>query len=280
MMKPINVSVLMPAWNAERTISESIDSILAQTYRHFELIVIDDDSSDSTWKLLQNYLGLDNRIRLYRNETNLGIAASRNRALSLATGRYIAWQDADDISYPNRLNLQFNALENDSQIGIIGASIEFFDDRGIQSTRKYEQNDNDIRSHIFRYSPVAQPVAMIRKECFDRVGLYDLRYPPAEDLDMNFRIGTHYKFANLDQPLLKYRISSTSATYRKLFKIELSTFQIRAKNIRNSAYKFRLLDILFNLVQYTLVIWIPPKVKISLFNLIRNSPVSRTTNDQ
>lgn len=272
MTKSIQITVLMIAWNAEQTISESVTSILKQTYENFEFIIIDDASTDKTWKKIQAFKTIDKRIIAYRNVSNLGIAGSRNRAISLATGKYIAWQDADDIAYPNRLELQYSALEKMPEVGIIGASLEFFNTNGVDSIRSYKTKDDDIRAHIFRYSPVAQPVAMIRKSCLDRVGEYDLRYPPAEDLDMNFRIGTYYKFANLDKPLLKYRMTSTSATYKKLFKIEVSTLQIRLKNLFNPAYQFTLRDMLFNLVQYLLVIWIPPKMKISLFNILRNKP--------
>lgn len=275
MPRAIQISVLMIAWNAEQTISESIQSILKQTYKNFEFIIVDDSSSDGTWKLIQAFKRNNKRIITYRNVSNLGIAGSRNRAISLASGKYIAWQDADDISYPTRLELQYSMLEKSPNIGIIGASLEFFDAEGTHSIRTYKTFDQEIRAHIFRYSPVAQPVAMIRKASLDRAGLYDLRYPPAEDLDMSFRIGTHFKFANLSQPLLKYRIASSSATYKKLRKIEMSTLKIRLTNIFNPAYRFTLLDLLFNLVQYLLIIWLPPKVKIELFNIFRNKPYER-----
>jgi len=270
MEKPL-VSVLMPAYNADKYIGDAIESILNQTYKKLELIIIDDCSQDNTWKIIQEYLKKDKRISAFQNKKNLYIAENRNKLLKHARGRYIAWQDADDISISDRIDKQVELLEKNPDIGIVGGYLLFYQDGKVISTRRYDTNDKQLRKKIFRYSPVAQPAAMIRKECFDKIGIYNLKYPPAEDIDMSFRIGEYYQFANLAKPVIKYRQYAKSATFQKLKKIELSTIEIRLKNARNEKYHFGITDLMYNMLELASIYVIPSTWKIKLFNFFRNS---------
>lgn len=265
------VTVLTPAYNAEKYIAQAIESILEQTFKDFEFIIIDDCSNDNTWEIIQGYAAKDERIIAMRNEKNLGIAGNRNRGVSLSRGNYIVWQDADDISFPRRLEHQYKFLEENKDVGIVGGYLQFFDDNGSLSIRKYAAYDEALRKKIFRYSPVAQPAAMIRKRSLDEAGKYDLRYPPAEDLDMSFRIGRRYKFANLQEVIVRYRQNNSSATFTQLKTIELNTLSIRKKYSVGAGYVMSAADKLYNLLQFSSVFLIPPRLKISLFNLLRNS---------
>lgn len=267
--KPL-VSVLMPAFNAEKYISESIDSILEQSYSNFELIILDDGSTDSTYNIAKKYQRRNAKIRVYRNARNLDIAESRNLLIKKSTADYIAWQDADDISLPRRLELQIKYLLKHPQVGIVGGYIEFFDENNIRSIRKYSETDTELRKKIFRYSPVAQPTAMIRREAIKYAGSYGKNLSPAEDIDMSFRIGTKYKFANIQQVTLRYRNNNHSATYRKLRKIEIVTLKTRLRFMLHSHYKFTIPDVLYNIAQYTSMMLMPSKYRIALFNKIRN----------
>ncbi|WP_035258459.1 glycosyltransferase family 2 protein [Desulfatirhabdium butyrativorans] len=272
MMDDIPVSVVIPAYNAEKYIAESIESILGQTFTDFELIVIDDCSTDGTGEIVQRYAMLDKRIRPYRNHENLGIAGNRNRGVELARGKYIAWQDADDISYPTRIEKQYHFMTTHPEIGIVGGYLEIFRNNGkIVGIRKYKVDDKGLRRCIYRYSPVAQPVAMIRRDALKKAGLYDLRYPPAEDLDMTFRIGVYYKLGNIPDVLLKYRENVTSAVFTRLKIDEINTLKIRFKNFANPAYPLSLFDICYNALHFLSVWFIPPKLKIRLFSFFRDS---------
>lgn len=270
-MKTPLVSVLMPAYNSEKYIGEAIESILNQTYTNFEFIIADDCSTDDTWEIIKKYEKTDKRITAIRNKKNLYIAKNRNLLVKKAKGEYIAWQDSDDVSYLDRLEKQVRVLEADPEIGIVGGYIMFFDAKGDFSVRKYATNDEELRETIFRYSPVAQPTAMVRKAALETAGEYNPAYPPAEDIDMSFRIGNTYKFANIPQPTLRYRSYNESATFTKLKQIELSTIEIRMKNRKNPNYSFSFFDMIYNLLQYISVFIVPPKLKIALFNAIRNS---------
>ncbi|MDD5731926.1 MAG: glycosyltransferase family 2 protein [Patescibacteria group bacterium] len=265
------ISVLMPAYNAEKYIGEAIESILNQTFTNFEFIIIDDCSTDKTWDIIQEYVKKNNKIRSFKNEKNLGIAGSRNKLLGLAGGKYIVWQDADDISMLDRLKHQFEFMEANKDVGICGGWLQFFSDKKEGSIRKYKQNDKDIRRTIFRYSPVAQPGAILRKEAVEFAGLYDLNYPPAEDLDMSFRIGKKYKFANLQEVVVKYRENDGSATFTKLRTIELKTISIRLRYSDGIFYKMSKADHLYNIAQYISIFLPLGRAKIFLFNLLRNS---------
>ncbi len=268
------VSVVTPAYNAEKYIGAAIDSILAQTFSEFEFIVIDDCSTDNTWQIIQSYAAKDPRIIAIKNEMNLGIAGNRNKGVGLAQGKYIVWQDADDISVPTRIEKQYQFMEAHPEAGIIGGFLQFFDDEHeCTGFRKYKADDLSLRKRIFRYSPVAQPASMIRKKCLEEVGEYNLAYPPAEDIDMSFRIGEKYQFANLQDVMIRYREHPNSATFTRLKKIEFSTLKIRRKYNKKGTYKMTFLDKIYNFLQFISVFFIPLKMKIRLFELFRNSKI-------
>lgn len=270
-MDKFNISVVIPAYNASMYLQEAIESILRQTFGHYEIIIIDDCSSDNTWDIIQLFARKDLRIKAYQNEKNLGIAGNRNKGVALAKGKYLVWQDADDVSLPKRIEAQYHFMESHPKVGIVGGYIELFKGQTILGVRKYPSNDLAIRNCIFRYSPIAQPAAMVRMAALRRVGEYNLKYPPAEDIDMTFRIGEHYDLANLQEIVVRYRESDTSATFKHLKKMEISTLEIRRKYAQSPAYKMTLGDWIYNLLHFFSVWIVPSRVKIKLFNLWRNS---------
>lgn len=265
------VSVVMPAYNAEKFAGLSIESILNQTFRELELILIDDYSSDTTLEILKKYEALDPRVRVFANSKNLGIAGNRNYGLCLSAGKYLAWQDADDISRPDRIALQYSFLEAHPEVGIVGGAIHIFSDIKEVGVRRYPCEDRQLRRCIYRYSPVAQPAAMLRMKALKVAGLYDLAYPPAEDLDMTFRIGESYQLANLPDVLIDYRVSSENATSSNQRIMEINTLKIRFKNARSKSYGMSYWDVIFNLIHFISLWLIPSKLKMWIFNCWRNS---------
>ncbi|MFA5770905.1 MAG: glycosyltransferase family A protein [Patescibacteria group bacterium] len=266
------ISVLMPAYNAEKYISEAIESILNQTFKDFEFIIIDDCSTDKTWEAIEDYAKKDSRIIALRNEVNLKMSRALNRGLALANGKYIARMDADDWSYPNRLHKQFIFMENNPKIGISGGSMNICDENlNIKSIRKYNLTDREIRKNIFKYSPFCHPLIIIKKEVFDKVGKYDTNFNPAEDYELYFRIGEFYKFGNLDDILLKYRLVEKSMTTGSTKKMELKTIEIRNKYSKK--YNMSFFDKIYNFLHWASVYLVPSKFKIRLFNVLRNSRI-------
>lgn len=267
----LKISVLMPAYNVENYIEEAVQSILNQSFKDFELIILEDSSTDNTWEIMQKFPEMDNRISVYKNDENLGISKSRNKLIKLAKAKYIAWQDADDISLPERLEHQFEYMENNPDIGISGGYLEFFDSNNNTSIRKYSSEDSVLRKKIFRYSPVAQGTAIIRREVFEITGYFPGISPVAEDLAMSFLIGTKYKFGNLHEVILRYRQNENSVTFKNLKVNELFTIFLRYRFGKHPAYKMLFTDKIYNLLQHFSIFLIPTKIKIIIFNFLRNS---------
>jgi glycosyltransferase involved in cell wall biosynthesis len=270
------VSVLIPAYNAERYLVESVESILNQSFQDFEIIILDDGSKDKTWEVMQSLVARDPRIVIKKHEKNMGISQSRNDLVGWAAAPYIAWQDADDISYKERLALQYAFMETHKDVGICGAYLNFYNEKGSLGVRKYALDDDTLRRRIFKYSPVSQGVAMLRKESMEGLPLYDIRWPGAEDLNMSFKIGCNWKFGNIPQVLLDYRIYEESTTFKKLRRLEMNTLRLRWKYAHHPAYRFGITDIVYNLLQVVTLFLMPPALRIALFNRFRNTaPVER-----
>lgn len=267
----LKVSVITPAYNASLYLEDAIVSILNQTFSNFEYIIIDDCSTDDTFGIIQKYSELDSRIIPVQNPVNMGIAGSRNVGLSLAKGEFIAWQDADDISLRKRLEHQFEFISQHKEVGIVGGFLELFGEGYETSLRKYDANDSKLREKIFRYSPVAQPGAMLRREALEFAGKYNVKYPPAEDLDMSFRIGEKYKFANLQEVVIRYRLNSYSATFTKLKVMEINSLKIRFKYaFSNNQYSVNVGDVVYNFLQFLSMYVIPVRIRLALFKFIRS----------
>lgn len=262
------VSVIIPAYNAGEYVGEAIKSIQSQTYKDLEIIVIDDCSKDNTVDIVNEMAKKDNRINLLKNKENLGIGGNRNKGIEVAKGEYICWQDADDISLPQRIERQVEFLESHPDVGVVGGFIQFFSAHGDGATRRYAVDDSMLRATIFRYNPVAQPASMMRAECFDTVGGYDPKYRVSEDLDMLFRIGEHYQFGNVQDIVLRYRQTEGSLTASNLKAMEKATLTIRAHYSRSKAYHFGFADRLYNLAQ-KLSMSMPSSLRMYVFKKIR-----------
>ncbi len=264
------VSVLMPAYNAERYIGEAIQSILDQTMQDFELIIVDDGSTDGTWGMIQERASRDGRIRVYKNDCNLGVSKTRNKLLALAEGAYVAWQDADDISSVDRLKKQRDFMEAHPEVGICGGFLEFFYPDGSTHVRSYAPDDAVLRDNIFRYSPVSQGVAMVRASIFRSIGDFDERLPQAEDLDLSCRLGLVSHFANLQEVLLRYR-QHESISARRLKENMLHSVRVRMRYLTKKDYGgARLRNILQALAPIPLAL-LPKKLILLVFSHVRDT---------
>ena len=269
--KPL-VSVVMPAYNAEKYISEAIESILGQTFENFELIIIDDGSTDDTLRIINKYSQADERIAVLKNDRNLGVSRTTNKGIEVARGKYIAIMNADDVSLPERLEKEFRFLEENPEVGIVGGTMLVVSAGGrVLGDRRYYIRDEEIRKHIFRFSPFSHPTVMIRKAVLEKSGLYDPYYKSAGDYELYFRIGMHAKFANLKDRLVRYRIVSGSLTTGGLKTMELKTIEARRKFFDSHAYQANKIEKFYNFLHLlsVRVPIVPPKQKMWLFSEIR-----------
>lgn len=263
------ISVVMPAYNAEKHIAEAIESILNQTFTDFELLIIDDASTDKTFEIAKDYADKDSRIKIIRNTENLNIGGSLNKGISEAKAEIIARMDADDISLPDRFQKQYDLLQSDPKIAVVGGDIIVLEEDWSTHIRKYESDSDKMKKLLVRYMPFAHPATMYRKQPVVEAGMYDPKKSPSEDMNLWIRLGAKYKFGSVPSPIFKYRMYSTSSSNKKLRKVELNTIKMRIEAVTKYNYKFDFMDILFNILQLA-TMWISAKHRIKLFNFLRH----------
>lgn len=205
------ISVIMPAYNAEKYIEEAIDSILGQTFEDFEFIILNDCSTDRTEEIILSYD--DPRIVYLKNEQNLGVAATLNRGLEVAKGKYIARMDADDISLPERFEQQTAVLNKDSQLAAIGSNAIIFKEDGTELYTNVPVGFRNIKITMPMSNPFIHPTMMIRKSML--TGLeYDSVFEGREDYRLWMSLSQRYAMDNLPDRLLKYRHHTNQVTQK------------------------------------------------------------------
>ena len=205
------ISVVMPAYNAEKYIGESIESILNQTFTDFEFIIIDDGSTDRTAEIIKSYN--DKRIKYVKNEINSGIVFSLNRGLDLAQGKYIARMDADDIAMKERFDKQLNYMEHNSCIAVVGSNINMFGEDIETKTFLFDTDCRIAKANLIFNSCLAHPTALIRKSILDDNNLkYNPDFNGFEDYELWWRIAKVSEISVLDDILLNYRIHKMQIT--------------------------------------------------------------------
>jgi glycosyltransferase involved in cell wall biosynthesis len=199
------ITVLMPVYNADRYLREAMDSILNQTFGDFEFLIIDDGSTDSSAAIVQSYS--DPRIRFVRNEKNLGITATLNKGIHLASCELIARMDADDISYPDRLAKQYHFFEKHPNCVLLSNAVRYISADGKKTRNVYFNNDFIYYDLIFTCK-INHSVVMYKKSVLLNEGGYLLPY--AEDFNLWWRISRRYEFFHDNEILLDYRYTDSS----------------------------------------------------------------------
>ncbi|MGC9350198.1 MAG: glycosyltransferase [Anaerolineae bacterium] len=208
------VSVNMSVYNGEQYVAEAVDSILNQTFSDFELIVVDDGSTDRTGEILGSYKAP--RLHVL-TQSNRGIPRSRNRALESSQGRYIAVMDSDDVSLPTRLERQVAFLEEHREIGVLGSACLVSDEvTGEDRELVLPLSDEKLRGHLIRGNPFVHSSVMMRKSVLQEVGGYNESFPYILDYELWVRLAAHTQFANLPEVLVirRFHWGSVSTTKR------------------------------------------------------------------
>ena len=211
MGEPQKVTVFIPAYNREKYIGEAIESILAQSYTNFEILLIDDGSTDGTIDIMHSFS--DSRLRIIRNETNLGIPRTRNKGIEHARGEFIAMLDSDDRAFPTRLEKQVNFLEAHHDFAQVGSWCRMMDQQG-QPLKKIKRQpilpeDVDVQL-LFRCS-LSNRSIMARTRILREYG-YRNDYPRCQDYDLHMRLAKKYKLGNLPECLVYGRIHPEQIT--------------------------------------------------------------------
>jgi glycosyltransferase involved in cell wall biosynthesis len=203
------ISVVMPVRDGADFLGEAIDSVLTQTERALELIVVDDASSDDTPRVLEQVR--DERLRILRNDERRGIAGSLNRGLAIARGTYVARMDADDVALPHRLRTQREFLEANPRIALCGTHVRMFAGDWHRDVA-LETHPERIRCALLLFNVVSHPTAMWRRDGFERHGLaYDETFENSEDYDLWCRASHCVGIGNVPEVLLRYRVHPAQA---------------------------------------------------------------------
>ena len=208
----MKLAVLMAVYNNANTLEASIKSILSQTFKDFQFVIINDASTDESLDILTKHQKLDSRIKLITNKSQLGLTKSLNKGLKVIKTKYVARMDADDQSLPKRLETQLKYLEAHPKISLLGTAAYLVNQNGKQLKLKTNPIDHQRLSKVvLRYCPFIHPTWMVRRIAILELNGYNEDFPFAQDYEFVLRLMMKFKTANLPEPLLKYRVNSNQA---------------------------------------------------------------------
>lgn len=260
----------MPVYNAGEYLAPAIESILMQTYRNFELIIIDDASTDNSWNMIRYYHKLYPKkitsIRLKKN-LNAGGDTCANIGLAIAKGKYIARMDADDISHPERLAKQVAFLESHPRTFLVGSNAYVINSDGHVLGGKTEPlTHSAIKKQYFTFHPLIHPSTMFRRIVNGKAFSYELRYSANNDYYTFFSLICKGKrYANLPDKLLCYRIHGKNDTFVNMKEKYLNTLKIRLLMCRKYGYRPSLQAIVIALLQTGVVFMLPETLITQLY---------------
>jgi len=215
----IIVSVVIRAFNCDRYISLAIESVLAQTFQDFEIVVVDDASTDGTGAILEAYAQRDERVRAFPNETNQGPARAMNMGLRQAQGEFVAVQDGDDLSLPERLETQVTFLKANPDIALVGGGAYLMDEEGeemgVGDWPRKRIMPEEVRQYLRKGMMFVHSSLMFRRECIEAIGFYDEFFSASHDYDMLIRMADKFDIVYYEEPLVEWRWLNSGITGSK-----------------------------------------------------------------
>ncbi len=266
MEEKIKLSVIMPVYNTKKYVGKAIESILNQSFKNFEFIIIDDCSTDKSYKICEKYAEKDKRIKLFRNEKNMWISFTRNKLISLSNTNYIASQDSDDISLKDRLKLSFQFLEKNKNYAVVSWNNLIINENWKEIWKRI-YSDN-IKKIILKKSPISQPSSMFRKDIFLKVHWYDKYLNYWEDYDLWLKFFSKwYKIKNLNDFLVKLRIRKGQTKSEKLKQTIKNTIFIQKRAVKKYWIKSKFSDKIYLFLE-NFLLYLPSSFVIYLFKKI------------
>lgn len=200
-------TVVIPAYNAAAYLAQTIESVLSQSFTDFELLIIDDGSTDNTAIIAENYQQKDKRVKLLI-QSNRGVSATRNQGIESSNSQYIAFIDADDQWFPDKLALHYEHLEKNPDLGVSYAKVEFLTPDGKHTGKIAKGRLTELQPEHFLYDNPTMTVSniVVRRQVFQEIGCFDCNMNYSEDLDFLFRVAcSHWKIEGINRVLLGYR---------------------------------------------------------------------------
>ncbi|PSG88660.1 glycosyltransferase family 2 protein [Aurantibacter aestuarii] len=224
----MNLSVVMPVFNAEKYLKESIESILNQTYQDFEFLILNDCSTDGSLDIINDFAAQDSRIQVFDFKENKKPAFIRSFAVKEAKTHLIAFADADDVYLPKRFETQVNYMQTHPEIDICGTWFKLFGTSIESQIIKHKPENQQIKARFLVDSHIGFPTAIVRKKVFETIS-FDKSYFPIEDYEFLAKATKQYTFYNLQKVLVNYRWHDTNVSHTANTKLESLHFKVRHK---------------------------------------------------
>lgn len=265
------ISVVMPVYNAAEFLSEAVKSIICQTYRDFEFIIVDDASEDSSWKTIQEFSQKHKQIKIYRNHRNLGVSETVKKAISLAKGEFLCRMDADDIALPQRIEKQVEYLINHKETVAVGGQCLLINKNGdVIGEKNFPTGFSDIYKYIYKFVPVQQPTLMIARERLpDNFEYYRDGMDTAEEVELLFKLFQYGKVENLPDTVLMYRLHDKNTSLLDIRKTFLLTLLARIRGVLLYGYRPTLSGVVVTLLQTAVAIFLPRRIALFLYKKLR-----------
>lgn len=231
------ITVVMPVYNGEKYLDTAIKSILNQKFTNFEFVIVDDASTDNSVEIINSYQ--DQRIKLIKNNVNLGIPTTRNKCLQESSGEYVAVLDCDDYAYPSRLAEQLEFMENNPDFGMVGSWVELIDENDDLTGEVWNEDEpsQKIPCRLLFHNYFAHSAVLLRRSALDAVKIngevYRKDYPNAQDYDLWVRISKKFKVWNIPKVLIKYRVHSHCISLKAANLVEQLTCKIVTEQMNN-----------------------------------------------
>lgn len=266
------VSIIMPVYNPGKFLVLSIESVLNQTYSNFEFIIVDDVSTDGSWKILTDYAKINRKIKLFRNRKNSGISVTAKKAILNAQGDFIARMDSDDIMPFDRIAKQIQYLTRYPNVVVVGGQVELINKDGLFIANKnFPKDHKDIVNMAFTAMPIQQGAMMVNKKLLPKNFTWYKNYlNTSEDLDFFMRAFQYGKAANLESICLYYRQHGQSLTQAENPKeIFYQAYKVRQFARKKYDIHPKLATLLLLYVQYALVVLLPTSLIYPLYYIWR-----------
>jgi glycosyltransferase involved in cell wall biosynthesis len=247
----------------------ALDSTLSQTEGNFELLIIDDHSTDGSWKIIEEYAKRDRRIKAYRNETNKGLVKSLNSLIPKTRGTYIARMDADDVNLPERFAKQVELLSSSKELVAVGGQEYIIDTKGTIIAEKYFPTDSKLMYDTLMNVMVIQPPLLLARGGIMRRLRYDNKIFKNDDISMHFKLLQYGSFGTVDEIIFKYRHVPASLTHKNPKRVYFLALLVRLNAIWRYGYRPAIANILAVVPETVLVMLLPRTWILRIFEVVR-----------
>lgn len=262
------ISVIMPVYNAERYLPMSVPSILSQSYKYFELIIVDDRSTDSSYNRVINYKNSDTRVKLFRNRFHRGVGYSFNYGIKKAKGQYIARMDADDVMRRDRLKKQVDFMKRNQDLVCLGSwMIEINEKNKTIGKRRTPINHKKIYEKMFYEMAIQNPTLMINRRVIPKHFSWCKTDGILDDLDLLFKLMQFGNFGNIGDYLMLYRIHKDNLSLKNIKETFKEALKIRKMAISKYGYIPTVRGRIISLIQQLFVNFIPNKYLYNFYKI-------------